>query len=123
MTGSGLYTIVRFVEDLERREPKNVGVLVAGPAGLLARVVGRDDLGHHNEVVQRFEGLLQHIIHERTRAGVAPEDLLKELASRRFSHFEIERPRPITLDDEPDAFLTQLVERVVSPTADRFVTS
>jgi hypothetical protein len=123
MSGSGLYTIVKFIEDLERREPKNVGVVVAGPAGLVARVVERDDLREHNEAVRRFEGLLQHIIHESTRAGAEPEDVLNDLASRRFSHFEIESPRPVIVDDEPDAFLSRLVERVVSPASDRFVAS
>jgi hypothetical protein len=122
MGESALYAVVRFIEDLDRREPKNVGVVLASAAGIVPRFVERDDLGAQNEVVQRFEGLLDHIIRESMRGGADPFAVLTDIASRRFSHFEIDEPKPTTVDDAPEAMLGRLTDRLVAP-ADRLIHS
>jgi hypothetical protein len=107
------YSIVRYIEDLDRQEPLNVGVLVASSVGVHRRFVEREV--EERDVVQRFGELIEHLVQEHARIGTeASSDFLRDLAQRRFSHFDITEPRQIRVDDNPDA----TAERVARSLAD-----
>ena len=115
MSATGSYSVVRFIEDLQRREPLNVGVLIAGSGGICARFEERDDLREAQEIVDRFRELVDHLIsREVGGSGRDPVDFLHELATRRFSHFEISDPRLIEVDEDPNATLEELAQRLVT---------
>jgi Protein of unknown function (DUF3037) len=114
VSASGSYSVVQYIEDLERGEALNVGVLLAGSGGICARFEEREELRASQEVVDRFSELVNHLIaQEVTCTGRDPVDFLSELAARRFSHFGISTPRLIELDDDPGATLEQLAQRLV----------
>jgi Protein of unknown function (DUF3037) len=112
---TGSYSIIRFIEDLERREPLNVGVLIAGSGGICTRFEERDDLGSTQDVVDRFRELVDHLItREVSGKGRDPVEFLNELAARRFSHFEISEPNLIEVHEDPGATLEELAQRLVA---------
>jgi hypothetical protein len=105
------YALVRFVRDLDRQEPVNVGVVVTRGAEIQAHfAIDRVD-DESAEVIRRFEELLRHLIDERERQGeMDGPAFLAELAFRRFSHFQITEPRQATCSNGLDSLLTELSE-------------
>jgi hypothetical protein len=113
----GLYSIVRYVDDLDRGEAVNVGVLLEANGELLPRFVVRDELQARNETILRFEQLVHHLI-ERGEYQDAGEDEpstshLAALSRRRFPHFEITEPRQFLLASDPTHALNELAQRLV----------
>jgi hypothetical protein len=110
-----MYTIVQYLEDPVRKEPRNVGVLLATQVDLYRSFVERDDVD--TDRVARFQELLEYIL-EAELAGLRgqPDLVLEELARRRFSHFRLTPPlQASALPDQPEAALDVLRERLVQP--------
>ena len=103
------YTVVRFVEDLVRQEPRNVGVLLAGRGTVLLGFADREDLAEHQAMIGRFRELLDEIVSRGLTAETEPVEILRGLASRRFSHFNLTDPRGVGIDEEPDELLERLM--------------
>jgi len=114
------YSVVRFIPDLERREPVNVGVLLVNADDVAIKFVDRPELGDGQEAVARYEGLLRHLLEEKRSEDVDSFDafiFVSDLASRRFSHFEITEPREVAPVGEPQSLIEELAERIVQPAA------
>jgi hypothetical protein len=110
------YGLVRFIPDLERQEPVNVGFIVAHDAEIRTHLVpDRIDNGSA-DIVRRFEGLLRHLIEEEQRSAGGLNDgpaFLAQLAFRRFSHFEIGEPRQVTCSQGGlDSLVSELTHRL-----------
>ena len=109
------YSLVRFIPDLERDEPVNVGAVFTFGDNVEVRFVERQDLLEGNDAIRRFEGLVRHLLESERSNDDAwrPADFLHRLAYRRFSHFEITEPRQMEPAEAlPDA-LDGLTERLV----------
>jgi DUF3037 family protein len=113
VTVNGAYSLVRYVEDVERGEGKNVGVLLSVDEETVPKFLDRDDLRELNEVVRRFAGLVDHIIETETQETDEVHGLLRELSTRRFPHFEITEPRLIRIDTGVAEILDDLARRLV----------
>jgi DUF3037 family protein len=117
----GFYSIVRYVDDVERGETVNVGVLLEADDNVLLRFLPREDLRARNDAVTRFAGLLETLIERREfkdaqESGEASP--LAALSHRRFPHFEITEPRQIALNgDTAAAIADDLVRRLASDPA------
>ena len=114
----GFYSIVRYVEDVERGEPLNVGVILEVNGDTLPRRVDREQLGQANESVGRFFDLLDRLIEEgETRDPEETDDaptILAYLSRRRFPHFEITEPRQVMVDRDPRESLEELSTRLAA---------
>jgi hypothetical protein len=108
------YSLVQYARDPERREPVNVGLLLAHDRDLLKRFVDRDET-HDVDAVARFEELLGYL-HDAEFADLAPNFVLDELAHRRFGHFHITPPLQVDDGGRGSAdLLDELVRRLVAP--------
>jgi Protein of unknown function (DUF3037) len=122
---TALYSLVRYVEDLDRDEPINVGVLVWADGQLLRKFVDQREGVSDFEVVRRFDELLGYLVEHDDRggtdAGDRNEPFLFPLSRRRFPHFEITAPRQFNGDEPPEAVLDRLVgDLVEEPSSKRF---
>src|SRR4051812_11136931 len=102
----GRYSIVRYVEDIERGEALNVGVLLEVEGTVLGSFTERESLRDPG-VVRRFAETLGVIQSEGREAT------LDELVARRFGHFRLSSPRAVVIDDDPQRTLERLVDRLV----------
>jgi DUF3037 family protein len=100
------YSLIRYISDLERQEPLNVGVL-AGSTGEVAVQLAEDAESLDDfEVIRRFQELLEYLVDEERRSqpgDLDVHDFLDRLAYRRFSHFNITEPRQIATSEPPRA--------------------
>jgi hypothetical protein len=110
--GVSYFAVVRYVADVERNEPLNVGVLLTTPTAFRTRFVRRDEV-HDWSVVERFSGLLQHELD----TAETPTDVLRDLATRRFPGFEISEPRQVTQPGDLDLVANDLALRLVETTS------
>lgn len=109
MTRSGFYSVVKYVPDVIRREPVNVGVVVADDdAGVHVRFTDAPQIPDPG-VALRFESLLNHIAEKERPANA--ELFLTQLAHRRFSHFEVTVPAQVAIEDDIDRVATLLCAR------------
>jgi hypothetical protein len=119
---TALYSLVRYVEDLDRGEPVNVGALLWSEGQTFRKFVERDVLGDA-DVVRRFDELLGYLIEHDDRGDTEPraasrdEPLIFALARRRFPHFEISEPRQVKPREEPRELLDDLVDQLVQEPA------
>jgi hypothetical protein len=115
------YVVVKYVDDLERNEPLNVGVLLGSEQGIERRFEYRGDERIDALAVQRFEELIESLVaaEEPGKQGVDGAGFLNELADRSFSHFLITKPRQVVLQNDPERTLALLSQRLV---ADRVTT-
>jgi hypothetical protein len=115
----GLYSVIRYIPDLERQEPINVGLLLAFQGHVYARFVDRDEV-EEPAAVQRFSELVDHLVAQERAASSAhridSESFLESLAQRRFSHFDITDPRLVQVEDDGDAAASELSRRLVETT-------
>jgi hypothetical protein len=122
---TALYSLVRYVEDLDRGEPINVGALVWADGQLLKKFVDQREGVSDFEVVRRFDELLGYLVEHNDRggtdAGDRDEPFLFPLSRRRFPHFEITAPRQLNGDEAPEEVLARLVgDLVEEPSGKRF---
>jgi hypothetical protein len=86
---------------------------------MYARFVDREDVDEP-AVIQRFSELVDHLIGEQRAASSAQrvdgESFLRDLAARRFSHFDVTDPRVVQVADDGDAAATELSRRLVETT-------
>jgi hypothetical protein len=120
-----LYSLVRYVEDLDRDEPINVGALMWADGRLRRKFVDHREGVSDFDVVRRFDELLGYLTEHDDRggtdAGDPDEPLLFSLSRRRFPHFEITAPRQLNGDEPPEAALERLVgDLVEDPSSKRF---
>jgi hypothetical protein len=110
-----MYSIVQYLDDPARREPRNIGVLLASGTKVHRDFIEREDVDH--EVISRFRELLDYLIDEELAVlRERPELVVEELAQRRFSHFRFTEPLQMDeLPDQPRAALDALLERLVKP--------
>jgi hypothetical protein len=102
------YSIVRYVEDIERGETINVGILLeSGDGMVIGRFVDRESLSDPG-VVRRFRGTIEIVLREGREAS------LDDLAARQFGHFRLTEPRAVVVEDDPPAALESLVNRLVA---------
>jgi hypothetical protein len=101
----GFYSIIRFVEDLDREEPLNVGAVIEVEGDVRVRFVDRPALNGSRDVIQRFEETLVHLLDANVTDPEAPAaaSRLEALALRRFPHFAFSAPRTIMVDDVDEA--------------------
>jgi hypothetical protein len=116
-----LYSLVRYVEDVGRHEPVNVGALLWVDGRTLRKFVEREAINDH-EKVRRFDELLGYLVENNDRGETEPggdedEPLLYSLARRRFPHFEITEPRPVDAAGDPEPLLDSLVSELVEDPA------
>ena len=114
----GFYSIIRFVEDLDRDEPLNVGAVIEVDGDVRARFVDRPALNGSRDAIHRFEDTLAHLLEADTKDPEAPEvaSRLEALTLRRFPHFTFSAPRTIMVDDVDEALYAvthRLVEEPV----------
>lgn len=105
------FALVRYIPDIERNEPVNVGILLATPNTFRTRFLYREEVRDWS-IVERFCGLLEQELNE----AVEPASELRELASRRFPDFEITEPRQIVSPDDVDVAVNDLAHRLVEAT-------
>ena len=119
MSEPGFYSVVRFIPDLQRQEPINVGLLLGWEGRIYARFVDREDV-EEPAVIQRFSELVDHLIAEERGTSAAHivdgEAFLRELAERRFSHFDVTDPRVVEVVDDADGAANELSRRLVENT-------
>ena len=84
----GVYSLVQYSPEPGRQERLNVGIIAAGPQGVVLRFADRDDVD--GGVTHRFHELLESMS-VKVRHGEY-EEWLSELAVRRFSGFAITEP-------------------------------
>ncbi len=110
------YSLIRHVADLDRREPVNVGLLVGIGTDVDIRVVDRPEVPDP-DVVCRFKGLLEHLLAEGGSASEGAADdaetVLRSLADRRFSQFEVTEPRTVSGEDDLTRLADSLAQRLV----------
>lgn len=114
MSEIGFYSLVRYIDDLDRGETINVGTLLEVHGRVFMRFVERDQLESKNSSVRRFEELLQEVfrtsaVDPEANAEVSP---LTALADRRFPHFALTAPRQVQVDD-PESTIETLTRRLV----------
>jgi hypothetical protein len=121
MSTVAVYVVIKYLDDLERAEPLNVGVLLGSEHGIGRRFADRGDERIDAPAVRRFEGLIESLIaaEEPGKQGIDGVGFLNELADRSFSHFLITRPRQVALHNDPETTLALLCDRLV---ADRVAT-
>jgi hypothetical protein len=111
----GRYSVVRFIEDVERREPLNVGVVLIFGGRVVQRFVEREELGENTDAVRRFAALLEHLFEETAEERGSADALLEELVYRRFGQFELTPPRIVeAAHARTERVLDDLVERLVA---------
>jgi hypothetical protein len=116
---TAFYSLVRYVEDLDRGETLNVGALLWSDGQTFRKFVDREALTDP-EVVRRFDELLGYLIENDDRGATPPqpdasdEPLIFALARRRFPHFEISEPRTVEPRAEPRDLLDDLVAQLVN---------
>jgi hypothetical protein len=115
----GFYSIVRYVEDVERGEPLNVGVILEVNGDTLPRRVDREQLGGPaSESIGRFFDLLGRLIEDDLTQDVEdegePPTKLAGLSQRRFPHFQITEPRQIVVEGDPQQSLEDLSSRLAA---------
>lgn len=110
------YAVIRYITDLERQEPTNIGVL-AGQRGDVVVALSDAVEPHPNaDVMHRFAELLQYLVDEARReasGGLDADAFLSELAFRRFSHFSITEPRQTTAYGSPQKLVPALLRELV----------
>lgn len=116
MSELGFYSVVRYIADLERQEPLNVGLLLSSEGNVYARFFDREDV-EEPAVVRRFGDLVEHLIaEERTSSGtdfIDGETFLQALANRRFAHFDLTDPRTVDIQGDLEAAAAELSRRLV----------
>jgi hypothetical protein len=123
MKEPALYSLVQYVEHLERDEGVNVGVLLEAHGHVLKRFVQRSALNGKSEIVDRFEHLFERIIEEGDRGLTEDADTLDKpfiwaLSQRRFPHFRITEPRQIMIEPtDLDGAVAELCHRLVEDEA------
>lgn len=119
MSDPGFYSVIRYIPDLERHEPINVGLLLGWEGRIYARFVDREDV-EEPAVVQRFSDLIDHLIAQERATSSAQlvdgEAFLRDLAERRFSHFDVTDPRVVDAIEDGDGVATELSRRLVETT-------
>ena len=96
-----------------RQEPRNVGVLVAGRGTVLLSFEAREDLVEYQAMIARFQELLDEIVSRGLKAESEPVEILRDLTTRRFSHFNLTEPRGVAINETPDELLERLVDSLV----------
>jgi hypothetical protein len=95
----GYYAVIQYVEDIERREPLNVGVIGAYEGAVDLSFTDPPDVRDPG-VIHRFRETLEYVFqHEVDLHPGAEARVLDELAHRRFSMFVITPPRPVEIGD------------------------
>jgi len=91
----GYYSLVQYVENIERGEPLNVGVIVTSSGSVEWAFSERPELDDPG-IVHRFAETIAYVFgHELSVEPQAEQVALHELANRRFSHFVITEPRRV----------------------------
>jgi Protein of unknown function (DUF3037) len=118
MSDVAVYVVIKYVDDLERQEALNVGIVLGTGGELLAKFADRDDRRVDAGAVRRFEELITDLIArevQSTKEGqLDATGFLHELADRAFSHFVITQPRQITLAGDPEGLVVSLGQRLVT---------
>ncbi len=110
------YAVIRYIPDLQRQEPTNIGVLAGGQGDV---VVGLSEMVEPHpdaEAIRRFAELLRYLVDEarrQTSGGLDANAFLGELAFRRFSHFSITEPRQASTQESPQEILPALLREFV----------
>jgi hypothetical protein len=125
------YLIAKYVDDLARNEPKNVGVIVTDGAGVVARFDGEDDAGaiNLNRIRHRITGSRSYrawvqywraVIADPSSIGAAkettPAELIDLLVAEPSRDFYLERGGSILLDADErslDETARELYEQMV----------
>jgi hypothetical protein len=116
MDENAVYVIVKYVDDLERNEPLNVGALLGTQSGIWHKFVDREDQRVNAQAVQRFEELVRDLAGREARGDTGYMDgsgFLLELADRSFSHFLMTEPRQVTIKGDPEEALASICQRLV----------
>jgi hypothetical protein len=93
----GYYSIVQFIEAIDRQEGKNVGLIIASDGEVEISFVDHPDVDDGG-MLRRFEETLDYVFaHELRLTPGAERGALDELAHRRFSHFRVLEPRRVEL--------------------------
>ncbi len=107
------YSLVRYVPDLDKQEPINVGLLVTRGSDIKSRFLPERVREDESDVVRRFEELVRHLIDEQVAAeGVDGPAFIAELAFRRFSHFQVTEPRQAQWPEGLDSLLAELGQQL-----------
>jgi hypothetical protein len=113
---TALYSVVKYVDDVERGETVNVGALLWSDGQTYRKFVERESVPNQ-DTIRRFDELLAYIVEHDDRGDTEPssseEPLLFSLSRRRFPHFEITAPRPVEVREEPPVTLDSLVSELV----------
>jgi hypothetical protein len=107
------YSLVRYVPDLDKQEPINVGLLVTRGPDIKARFLPERVGEEGSDIVRRFEELLHHLIDEQLAAeAIDGPGFIAELAFRRFSHFQVTEPRQAQWQQGLDSLLAELGQQL-----------
>lgn len=110
----GYYSVVQYVDQVGRREPINVGVVVTCQGRVETAFSERPEV-EEPAVVQRFAETLDYIFeHELPLSPGRERASLDELAHRRFSRFSVSDPRPVDISNI-SAALDELLELYATP--------
>jgi hypothetical protein len=112
----GFYSLVRYIDDLDRGETINVGTLLEVEGHIYRKFVDRDALNGEREVVHRFDAVLEDLLSrdELVDSEGTPAKGLAALGQRRFPKFAITEPRQIVVSEDPMVLLDRLSERLVA---------
>jgi hypothetical protein len=111
----GYYSIVQFVEAVDRQEGKNVGLIVAGDGEVEISFAEHPDV-EDTGMLQRFEETLRYIFNSEVRVTAGTEHrALDELAHRRFSYFRVLEPRRVELSDGLASTCDALTSSILEP--------
>ena len=116
MPDVAFYALMRFVPDLERGEPINVGALAGSNDQLVVRIAGESNVLAEVDIVRRFAELLNYLIDaERDDAGqLDVQGFLHRLAYRRFSHFSITEPRQVMFGGSAEALAGRVIQALAA---------
>lgn len=118
MSFSGSYSIVRYIPNPERDEPRNLGIVLASDkTGELKVRLASQPRGlwltkSQREILKAFVNDLERQLSSQ-RGSRAPEEYLRELASELANSLTLTNPRPVEIDDTSRS-LQSLYERFVS---------
>jgi hypothetical protein len=115
MPEEAVYVVVKYVDDLERQEPLNVGAVLGTSRGIWPRFIDREHQRVDTAAVQRFEELIRDLARRETDddGPIDGPGFLRELADRSFSHFQVTEPRQVMVSDDPETALEGLCQRLV----------
>jgi hypothetical protein len=93
----GYYSVVQYVQAIDRQEAKNVGLIIAGNGDVEISFVDHPEVDDPG-MLRRFEETLEYILEHEIRLMPGSESrALDELAHRRFSYFRVLEPRRVEL--------------------------